>query len=173
MRYVYFCVTMKGVSCTEQPLGGRKVTRSGPDVKRAGPKSYPMADCHIGVLWYLLETRTVEPGGCFTNASRALQTNLATVDNARNHIYCANCKLKLCMPRASLLGTRTKFQLKILWKSTNISWRARETLVKQLYRAVYWLEMCTLTALFIITLGDRQHWISIMTCLLESVEYVQ
>ena len=37
-----------------------------------------------------------EPGGCFTNFSRALQNNLAKIYNASNHIYGENFKLKFC-----------------------------------------------------------------------------
>ena len=51
--------------------------------------------------------------------SRALQNNLAKIHNARNHIYVENFKLKLCMCAQSMaLGTRTKFQLEILIRST-------------------------------------------------------
>ena len=57
--------------------------------------------------------------GCFTNVSRALQKNLAKIYNARNHIYSENFKLKLCTCAQSMgLGTRTKFQLEILIRST-------------------------------------------------------
>ena len=56
-----------------------------------------------------------EPGGCFTNVSRALQ------DFLLKFVYCRNCssyenfKLKLCTCAQSMaLGTRTKFQLEIL-----------------------------------------------------------
>ena len=61
------------------------------------------------------------PGGCFTNASRALQNNLAKIYNARNHIYGENFKLKLCMlAQSTALGTRTitKFQLENLIRGT-------------------------------------------------------
>ena len=58
-------------------------------------------------------------GGCFTNVSRALQMNLAKIYNARNHIYSEDIKLKLCTCAQSMaLGTRTKFQLDILIRST-------------------------------------------------------
>ena len=72
--------------------------------------------------------------GCFTNLLRALQNNLTKIHNARNHIYGENFKLKLCTCTQSMdLGTCTKFQLEILIRGTisAISWRARETLVKQ------------------------------------------
>ena len=64
-------------------------------------------------------------GGCFTNASRALQNNLTKIYNARNHIRGENFKLKLC--------ACTKSYVRFL-QCTNferISWRNRETLVKQ------------------------------------------
>ena len=81
------------------------------------------------------------------------------------------------VPRASLWAHIQSFSLKFAVEVQSlqcsnferISWRARETLVKQptcpsqIHRAVYRLET-TLTALFIITIGDRQHWTSIMTC---------
>ena len=54
------------------------------------------------------------PGGCFTNISWALQNNLAKVYNARNHIYGANFKLKLCTCTQSMaLSMHTKFWLEI------------------------------------------------------------
>ena len=58
-------------------------------------------------------------GGCFTNVSQALQNNLAKIYNARNDIYGANFKLKLCTcAQSHVLGTHTKFQLEILIRST-------------------------------------------------------
>ena len=58
-------------------------------------------------------------GGCFTNVLRALQNNLAKIYNTRNDIYGENFKLKLCTCAQSMaLGTRTKFQLEILIRST-------------------------------------------------------
>ena len=61
----------------------------------------------------------VEPGGCFTNVSRALQNNLAKIYSARNHIYGEKFKPKLCTCAQSMaLGTRTKFRLEILIRST-------------------------------------------------------
>ena len=58
-------------------------------------------------------------GGCFINVSQALQNNLAKVIHAGNHIYGENFQLKLCMCAQSVaLGTRTKFQLEILTRST-------------------------------------------------------
>ena len=59
-----------------------------------------------------------DPGGRFTNVSRALQNNLAKINNARNYIYGENSKLKLCTCAQSMaLGTPTKFQLEILIRS--------------------------------------------------------
>ena len=56
-----------------------------------------------------------EPGGCFTNVSRAFQNNLAKIYNASNQIYGDNFKLKLCTCAQSMaLGTRTKFQLEMV-----------------------------------------------------------
>ena len=69
-------------------------------------------------LWQRLCLES-EPGGCFTKVSRALQNNLAKIHNARNHISDDNFKLKLCTCAQSYaLGSRTKFQLEILIKST-------------------------------------------------------
>ena len=71
---------------------------------------------HILFIW---RTPFWSPGGCFTKVSRALQNNLAKIHNARNHIYGENFKLKLCTCAQSIaLGSRTKFQLEILIKST-------------------------------------------------------
>ena len=57
--------------------------------------------------------------GCFTNVSRALQNNLAKIHNTGNHIYGENFKLKLCTCAQNMaLGTRTKFQLEILMRTT-------------------------------------------------------
>ena len=58
--------------------------------------------------------------GCFTNISWALQNILAKINNIRYHIYGENFKLKLrtCAQSLIALGTRTKFKLKILIKST-------------------------------------------------------
>ena len=58
-------------------------------------------------------------GGCFTNVSRALQNSPAKIHNTRNHIYGENFKLKLCTcAQSHALGTRTKFQLEILIRTT-------------------------------------------------------
>ena len=58
-------------------------------------------------------------GGCFTNVSRALQNDLAKIYNVRNNISVENFELKLCTRAQSMaLGTRTKFELEILIKST-------------------------------------------------------
>ena len=60
-----------------------------------------------------------EPGGCFTNVSRALQNNLVKIHNTRNHIYGENFKLKLRTCAQSMaLGACTKFQLENLITST-------------------------------------------------------
>ena len=62
---------------------------------------------------------SADPGICFTNISRALQNNLAKIYNARNNIYAENFKLKLCTCAQSMaLGTRAKFQLEIIIRST-------------------------------------------------------
>ena len=67
----------------------------------------------------LVEPWLKKPGGCFTNVSRALQNNLAKIYSARNHIYGENFKPKLCTCAQSMaLGTRTKFRLEILIRST-------------------------------------------------------
>ena len=59
------------------------------------------------------------PGGCFTNVSRALQNNLAKIHSTGNHIYGENFKLKLwTCAQSHALGTRTKFQLEILIRTT-------------------------------------------------------
>ena len=59
------------------------------------------------------------PGGCFTNVSRALQNNLPKIHNTGNHIYDENFKLKICTcAQGHALGTRTKFQLEILIRTT-------------------------------------------------------
>ena len=56
--------------------------------------------------------------GLFTNISSAFQNNLAKIYNARNHIYGANVKLKLCTcAQTIVLGSRTKFQLEIILRS--------------------------------------------------------
>ena len=60
-----------------------------------------------------------EPGFFFTNVSRALQNNLAKIHNVGNPIFGENFKLKLCTcAQSQTLGTRTKFQLKVLIRST-------------------------------------------------------
>ena len=64
-------------------------------------------------------TRMPKPEGCFTNVSWALWNNLAKKHNAWSHIFGENSKLKLCTCAQSMaLGTRIKFQLEILMKST-------------------------------------------------------
>ena len=55
------------------------------------------------------------PGGCFTKVSRALQDILSKFVYYRNRTFDENFKLKLCTwAQSYALGTRTKFQLKIL-----------------------------------------------------------
>ena len=56
-----------------------------------------------------------EPGGCFTNISRALHDILSKFVYCGNSTWYANFKLKLgtCAQRHAL-GTRTKFHLEIL-----------------------------------------------------------
>ena len=91
--------------------------------------------------WHIPLTKghwCVKPGGCFTNVSRALQNNLAKIYNARNHIYGENFKLKLCTcaqshTQVQILSLKFSKEVRFL-QYTNfewISWRARETLVKQ------------------------------------------
>ena len=54
-------------------------------------------------------------GGCFTKVSRALQDILSKFVYYRNRTFDENFKLKLCTwAQSYALGTRTKFQLKIL-----------------------------------------------------------
>ena len=66
-----------------------------------------------------LRQTPVGPGGCFTNVSRAPHNNLAKIYKARNYIHGENFKLKRCTCAQSMdLGTRTKFQLEILIRST-------------------------------------------------------
>ena len=56
-----------------------------------------------------------DAGGCFTNVSRALQNILLKFMYCRNSTCDENFKLKLRMcGQSHALGTRTKFQLKIL-----------------------------------------------------------
>ena len=63
----------------------------------------------------LMLGRLQEPGGCFTNVSRALQDILSKFVYCRNHTSYENFKLKLCTcAQSPALGTRTKFQLEIL-----------------------------------------------------------
>ena len=55
------------------------------------------------------------PGGCFTNVSWALQDIISKFVYCRNRTSYENFKLKLCTcAQSPVLGTRTKFQLKIL-----------------------------------------------------------
>ena len=73
--------------------------------------AYPCYQDWCGVQWV--------PRGCFTNVLLALQNNLAKIYKTRNDIYGENFKLKLCACAQSMaLGTRTKFQLEILIRST-------------------------------------------------------
>ena len=56
-----------------------------------------------------------DKGGCFTNASRALQNILSKFVYRRNRTSYENFKLKLCMcAQSHALGTHTKFRLEIL-----------------------------------------------------------
>ena len=56
--------------------------------------------------------------GCFTNVSRALQSNLTKIYNAMIYIYGENFKLKLCTCDQSIvLGTDTNFQLEIVLRN--------------------------------------------------------
>ena len=56
-----------------------------------------------------------EPGGCFPNVLRALQNILSKFVCCRNRTTYEHFKLKLCScAQSHALGTRTKFQLKIL-----------------------------------------------------------
>ena len=63
----------------------------------------------------LFEKSSGYPRVCFTHVSRALQYDLAKINNTRKHIYGANFKLKLftCAQSVSL-GICTKFKLDIL-----------------------------------------------------------
>ena len=61
----------------------------------------------------------VDPGGCFTNVSRILQSNLTKIFNARIYFCGEIFKLKLCTRDQSMaLGIRIKFQLEIIVRST-------------------------------------------------------
>ena len=97
----------------------------------------------LSIPWLLMPWRFEEPGGCFTNVSRALQNNLAKIHNARNlakihnarnHIYGENFKLKLCTCAQSMaLGTHTKFQLGILIRRTiSATQKFRENILESL-----------------------------------------
>ena len=83
-----------------------------------------------------------DPGVCFTNVSRILQSNLTKIFNARIYVYGENFMLKLCTCDQSMaLGTRINFQLEIivrssLWFRQNTNFeriflKAPEMLVKQ------------------------------------------
>ena len=71
---------------------------------------------HFSALQGLLFWKSVmTSGGCFTNVSRALQSNLTKIYNAIIYIYGENFKLKLCTCDQSIvLGTDTNFQLEIV-----------------------------------------------------------
>ena len=56
------------------------------------------------------------PRGCFDNVSRTVQNNLVKIYNARNHIFGEKFKLKLAESYA--MGTRTKFQLERIIRSS-------------------------------------------------------
>ena len=72
------------------------------------------------------------PWGCFTDVSPDLINNLAKIYSARNNIYAENLKLKLCTcTQGHALGTRTKFQLEILIRSTIlVIYRFRENVLE-------------------------------------------
>ena len=67
------------------------------------------------------------PGVCFTNVSQTLQNNLTKIYDTRNHTSYENFKLKFVhVPQAWIaLGTRTKFQLEILIRSTGVGGAVR------------------------------------------------
>ena len=59
------------------------------------------------------------PGGCFINVSWAPQNNLPKMHNTGNHIHGENLNMELCTCAQSMaLGTRTKFHLQILIRTT-------------------------------------------------------
>ena len=77
-------------------------------------------------------------GGCFTNVSRALQSNLVKMCNAIImiiYIYGENFKLKLCTCDQSIaLGTCTDFQLESLTRSTiSATHKFRENIFESLW----------------------------------------
>ena len=85
----------------------------------------PVASRDFSARGWFLHRRGLEmewpssPGGCFTNVSRALQSNLTKICSAIIYIYGASFKLKLCICDQSMaLGTRTKFQLGIVKRIT-------------------------------------------------------
>ena len=105
------------------PLGFYATIQSWPVVTRVS-HHHAMFSVHLVLCfkchWPLnMKSSSDYSGGCFTNVSRALQNNLAKMYSSRNHIYGENFKLKLCTCAQSMaLGTRTKFQLEILTRST-------------------------------------------------------
>ena len=59
------------------------------------------------------------PGGCFTNALRAVQYNLVKINNTRAHLYGQNFKLKLCTcARSVALHIHKSFNLEIIIRNT-------------------------------------------------------
>ena len=75
--------------------------------------------------------------GCFTNVPRALQNNLLKIHNARNHTSCENFELERCTCTQSMpLGTRTKFQLKIITRSKISSIRTFQETISESSRDV-------------------------------------
>ena len=75
--------------------------------------------------------------GCFTTFLRVLQNNIVKIHNARNHTSCDNFKLKLCTcAQRMALGTRTKFQLKILTRSKMSSIRTFQENISESSRDV-------------------------------------
>ena len=86
----------------------------------AWPLWYLICSDYLVIMWGMGSWRLQRiPGGCFSNVTGALQNNLAKIHNTGNHIYGENFKLKLCTcAQSHALGTRTKFQLEILIRTT-------------------------------------------------------
>ena len=84
--------------------------------------------------WFLhhrgLETEwPSSPGGCFTNISQALQSNLTKICNAIIYIYVENFKLKLCTHKLSSWNSHKKYN----FCNTQISREYFQELVKCLW----------------------------------------
>ena len=74
-----------------------------------------LVDFPMSVFGSLQNSQAWDPGGCFTNVSRALQNILSKFVYYLNRISYENFKLKLCTcAQSHALGTRTKFQFEIL-----------------------------------------------------------